>query len=116
MHYTQHRIRIFWIPFTNSPSKIGNSELPHGIYDLKLELFNTNTNYLVVSYDEKTDAPLNDQRFEKANEDNSSTLPATSFNVTVPQLTPASDVIYLAGDFNFWDPGPEQAGTDGFAA
>jgi N-acylglucosamine 2-epimerase len=36
-----------------------------------------------------------------------------TFNVIVPSSTPASDVIYIAGTFNYWDPGPGQSGTDG---
>jgi len=34
------------------------------------------------------------------------------FNVTVPSWTPVSDTIYIAGTFNYWDPGPGQLGTD----
>ncbi|MBN2357089.1 hypothetical protein JXO59_13310 [candidate division KSB1 bacterium] len=49
-----------------------NLELPHGLYDLKLELYNTNTDHLVATYDEKTDPPLNDQKFERSDEDESS--------------------------------------------
>ena len=37
----------------------------------------------------------------------------TTFNVTVPSSTPASDTIYIAGTFNYWDPGPGQLGIDG---
>ncbi|HOZ23002.1 MAG TPA: choice-of-anchor D domain-containing protein, partial [bacterium] len=36
-----------------------------------------------------------------------------TFTVTTPPSTPATDMIYLAGNFNSWDPGPAQAGTDG---
>jgi len=36
-----------------------------------------------------------------------------TFTVSVPANTPAADHIYIAGNFNFWDPGPGQAGTDG---
>ncbi len=36
-----------------------------------------------------------------------------TFTVTTPPSTPAADAIYLAGNFNSWDPGPAQAGTDG---
>jgi len=36
-----------------------------------------------------------------------------TFNVTTPPSTPAGDAVYLAGNFNGWDPGPAQAGTDG---
>ncbi|HOT97350.1 MAG TPA: choice-of-anchor D domain-containing protein [bacterium] len=36
-----------------------------------------------------------------------------TFSVTTPVSTPAGDAIYLAGNFNAWDPGPAQAGTDG---
>ena len=36
-----------------------------------------------------------------------------TFNVTVPSSTPVSDIIYIAGTFNYWDPGPGQLGTDG---
>jgi hypothetical protein len=36
-----------------------------------------------------------------------------TFTVSVPAGTPASDQVYIAGNFNFWDPGPGQAGTDG---
>ncbi len=36
-----------------------------------------------------------------------------TFKVTVPPQTPSGDLIYIAGDFNHWDPGPGQAGTDG---
>jgi hypothetical protein len=46
-----------------------NLELPHGVYDLKLELYNTHTDYLVHTYDETTDPQLNDQKFEQENQD-----------------------------------------------
>ncbi|HNW60272.1 MAG TPA: choice-of-anchor D domain-containing protein [bacterium] len=36
-----------------------------------------------------------------------------SFVVATPPSTPAGDLIYLAGNFNAWDPGPGQAGVDG---
>ena len=36
-----------------------------------------------------------------------------TLDVIVPQTTPAGDTIYLAGDFNFWDPGPCSPGRDG---
>jgi len=36
-----------------------------------------------------------------------------TFSVDVPSSTPASDVVYIAGSFNHWDPGPGQPGTDG---
>ena len=36
-----------------------------------------------------------------------------AFDVKVPTCTPADDVVYLAGTINFWDPGPDQTGTDG---
>ncbi len=36
-----------------------------------------------------------------------------TFAVQVPGSTPAADKIYLAGNFNFWDPGPSQNGSDG---
>jgi hypothetical protein len=39
--------------------------------------------------------------------------PAITFHVTVPGNPPSPDVVYLAGDFNYWDPGPDEAGTDG---
>jgi hypothetical protein len=39
--------------------------------------------------------------------------PALLFHVTVPRNPPSPEVVYLAGDFNFWDPGPDEAGTDG---
>lgn len=35
------------------------------------------------------------------------------FEVTVPAITPPADTIYIAGNFNSWDPGPDQNGTDG---
>ena len=35
------------------------------------------------------------------------------FDVNVPANTPAGDIIYIAGNFNFWDPGPGQLGSDG---
>ncbi|MBN2357086.1 hypothetical protein JXO59_13295, partial [candidate division KSB1 bacterium] len=47
-------------------------ELLHGFYDIKLELYNTNTDYLAATYDEKTDQSLNDQKFECSDEDGSS--------------------------------------------
>jgi len=37
----------------------------------------------------------------------------TTFSVTVPSSTPDSDIIYIAGTFNYWDPGPGQSGIDG---
>jgi hypothetical protein len=37
----------------------------------------------------------------------------TTFSVTVPSSTPVSDIIYIAGTFNYWDPGPGQSGIDG---
>ena len=37
----------------------------------------------------------------------------TTFNVTVPSSTPDSDIIYIAGTYNYWDPGPGQSGIDG---
>ncbi len=49
-----------------------NLELPHGIYDFKLELYNSNTDHLVHTYDETTDPALNDQKFEQENQDHSS--------------------------------------------
>jgi|GEM_PF-2910074 len=88
-------------------------ELPHGLYDFKLELYNTNTDYLVHTYDEKTNPLLNDQKFENTGEDGAANLPATIFKVTVPGNTPVSDLIYLAGDFNYWDSGPGGTGSDG---
>jgi hypothetical protein len=36
-----------------------------------------------------------------------------TFNVMVPPATPAEDTVYIAGNFNFWDPGPSEPGTDG---
>jgi hypothetical protein len=41
--------------------------------------------------------------------------PAASitFAVSIPADTPAADTVYIAGNFNSWDPGPEQTGTDG---
>jgi mannose/cellobiose epimerase-like protein (N-acyl-D-glucosamine 2-epimerase family) len=36
-----------------------------------------------------------------------------TFNVVVPSSTPVSDIIYIAGTFNYWDPGPAQTGIDG---
>jgi hypothetical protein len=36
-----------------------------------------------------------------------------TFTVQVPGSTPAADKIYLAGNFNYWDPGPAEKGTDG---
>jgi len=36
-----------------------------------------------------------------------------TFKVTIPPLTPSGDLIYIAGDFNHWDPGPGETGTDG---
>ncbi len=69
-------------PFYEFTVKLGNTELPHGTYDLKLELYNTNTDYLVATYDEKTDPTLNDQKFEKETEDHSAS-PDGSANVWV---------------------------------
>jgi hypothetical protein len=40
-------------------------------------------------------------------------LPAVTFSVSIPSNTTVTDQIYIAGNFNFWDPGPAQAGTDG---
>jgi hypothetical protein len=40
-------------------------------------------------------------------------LPVITFSVSIPSSTPVTDLIYIAGNFNFWDPGPAQAGTDG---
>lgn len=40
-------------------------------------------------------------------------LMAVTFYVQTPPSTPPNDKIYLAGSFNYWDPGPAQAGTDG---
>jgi len=53
---------------------VGNpdSELAHGVYDFKVELYNTNTDYLVRTYDETTNPQLNDQKFEQENQDHSS--------------------------------------------
>ncbi|MEJ2637200.1 MAG: PKD domain-containing protein, partial [Calditrichia bacterium] len=36
-----------------------------------------------------------------------------TFAVKVPTSTPQNDVIYLTGTFNYWDPGPGEAGLDG---
>jgi hypothetical protein len=36
-----------------------------------------------------------------------------TFTASIPANTPAADTVYIAGNFNSWDPGPEQAGTAG---
>ena len=36
-----------------------------------------------------------------------------TFNVTVPPYTPEEDIVYLAGTFNDWDPGPGHSGESG---
>ena len=36
-----------------------------------------------------------------------------TFRVTVPENTPPGDVVYIAGDFNDWDPGPSSEGATG---
>jgi len=38
---------------------------------------------------------------------------SVTFDVTLPNSTPVNSDIYFAGTFNFWDPGPDQTGTDG---
>ncbi|MFC1552705.1 FlgD immunoglobulin-like domain containing protein, partial [Candidatus Latescibacterota bacterium] len=35
-----------------------------------------------------------------------------TFKVTVPDITPSDDVIFIYGTFNQWDPGPSQTGVD----
>jgi hypothetical protein len=39
--------------------------------------------------------------------------PWITFSVSIPSRTPASEKLYIAGNFNFWDPGSGQVGTDG---
>jgi hypothetical protein len=36
-----------------------------------------------------------------------------TFRAAVPSNTPVSDIVYIAGTFNSWDPGPSQNGVDG---
>ncbi len=42
-----------------------------------------------------------------------STTADVTFDVRLPDSTPSNEVIYIAGTFNFWEPGPAQTGTDG---
>ncbi|MBN2202441.1 T9SS type A sorting domain-containing protein [bacterium] len=40
-------------------------------------------------------------------------MAAVTFRVTVPACTPPGDIVYLAGGFNAWDPGPGSTGSGG---
>ncbi|MHC1707256.1 MAG: Ser-Thr-rich GPI-anchored membrane family protein [Bacteroidales bacterium] len=76
-----------------------NQEIPHGKYDLKIEILSTLDNTVLVTREPENDTDLNDQKMETSDED-----PAPVVTVTSPnggESLPKGSTFNINWDFNF---------------